>query len=83
MEENKKDDKIKHKCLSCGANFSDNDKNCQYCGSLNPNYREVKDIKPSEQGDGLNTLFGGVFGSLPFGGELKRMIKQIKDEFKD
>lgn len=59
---NQPKEEIVLKCASCGANLSENVKKCEYCGSLNPNFKP-KELKLDKLKLNKN-LFGGVFGNV-------------------
>ncbi len=64
MKQNEKE--IKIKCASCGASLNLTDKKCEYCGSMNPNYKqkEIKDIKMPQKVVKNKGIFGELFGNV-------------------
>lgn len=65
MEENSKEKQEEKviKCASCGANLNSDRKKCEYCGSVNPNYKP-KEITLNKQSLSKKNIFGGIFGNV-------------------
>lgn len=72
MEDKKQEDKnnlnsndVVVKCSSCGAGLSENLKKCEYCGSINPNFKP-KELKTNSKQllEKQKKMFGGLFGNV-------------------
>lgn len=66
-----------YKCSSCGAALKEDEKNCDYCGSINPNFKDKsKDVSKQSYGTkgGLADIFGGMFANIPLSNPLKDFI---------
>ncbi len=51
------------KCPGCGANVSDYDKACSYCGSINTDYRSPDKETTIKMGDGMEAFKNGQYAS--------------------
>lgn len=62
----KKVKEVKLKCASCGASLNLEDKQCSYCGTINPNYKpkEIKELTPPKPIGKQKSMFGGLFGNV-------------------
>lgn len=78
------EENLKLKCSSCGAGLKIDEKECSYCKTINPNYKnEIKELKPAKgNGESFGNLFGGLFSGSLLGMEIKSIIKEFEDENK-
>ena len=82
MEPIENKEKETNKCSSCGANTSLEKKYCDYCGTVNMNYKEKSkslSVEDCKNTGGIADIFGGILQSLTIGKELVDFIENNKN----